>query len=142
MEALDALKRETLSEGKIFIVKFGASWCRPCRRIKHAYEHWKDALQGQAVCIEIDIDSNIDVYSFYKRKRVVRGVPSILAWFPQGRGLEEICADPMPDDSVTGGSIENVNVFFTRVARGVGAQVYGTIVEDNYSDGRRIQPRP
>ena len=99
---------------KLFIIKFGASWCGPCKRIKAVAEGRMDALVrgycGKAVCVNIDIDEHLDLYGQLKRHRIVRGIPAVLAY----RGTD--CQDPwyQPLDSVSGGDITNIEAFFAR----------------------------
>ena len=73
-------KNAVIADGKIYIVKFTADWCKPCQRIKHVCLEWQQALGDAVVFVEINIDNEIDIYSFFKRKRVIRGIPAILAW--------------------------------------------------------------
>ena len=95
---------------KVLIVKFGASWCRPCKNIKETCETWFSKLPENIICADIDIDECLDLYMALKTKKMVKGVPSILAWF----GGNEREHWYIPDDSVSGGDILPVNAFFER----------------------------
>ena len=103
-------KNAVIADGKIYIVKFTADWCKPCKRIKHVCLEWKQALGDAVVFVEVDIDNEIDVYSFFKRKRVIRGIPAILAW--KSHDPEN---DFWPQDSVCSGNTADVIDFFGRV---------------------------
>jgi len=103
-------KENALSIGKVFILKFTAAWCKPCKRIQHLCLEWQQALGNQVVFLEIDIDEEIDIYSFYKRKRIIRGVPAILAWVSKDASLGH-----WPEDSVCSADATEVLAFFGRI---------------------------
>lgn len=98
--------------GKI-ILKFGATWCGPCKRIEAHVEQWfnhlskNDGANG-TLCIIIDVDDSFDLYGAFKTKRQVSGIPAILC-FKKGN------LTYIPDDSVTGADNEQVNAFFKRL---------------------------
>jgi len=102
------------SSNKLFILKFSATWCGPCKRIKTMAEEKMAKLMenhiDKVVCANIDIDDNMDLYGQLKTKKVVKGVPAILAYM----GTE--MQDPWyyPFDSVSGGNIDNIENFFSR----------------------------
>jgi thiol-disulfide isomerase/thioredoxin len=90
------------------VIKFGATWCGPCKRIEPALNHYINQMPPNVqVCI-IDIDECFELYSLLQRKRMVNGVPAILAYYK-----ENISA--MPDDSVIGADIPQIDLFFNRV---------------------------
>ena len=92
--------------GYIFI-KFGASWCKPCQTIKNCVYFHFNRLQENNLCFDIDIDQNSDIYAFFKGKKMIRGVPSIMVWQKENLSF-------VPDDFISGGSIENVDIFFNK----------------------------
>ena len=114
VELYKSQKREALEDGRIFIVKFGATWCKPCRAIKHLCLEWQQCLGQRVVVREVDIDEEMDLYSYFKRKRVIRGVPALLAWIPTE---EEASMEYHPDDSVCTGDPREVLAFFQRIAQ-------------------------
>ena len=99
---------------KLFIIKFGAPWCAPCKKIKLMAEERMDKLTSDydplVICMNISIEKDLDLYGSLKRKRVVQGVPTILAY--QGTA----CEDPwyQPVDSVSGGDQKKIDAFFNR----------------------------
>lgn len=95
---------------KVLIVKFGAEWCRPCKNIKGICETWFSKLPENIICADIDIDESLDLYIALKSKKMVKGVPTILAWY----GTNEREQWYIPDDSVSGGDIAQVDAFFQR----------------------------
>ena len=99
----------------IFIVKFGAEWCKPCKkidplvkqRITEIMFNSPPAIQPKIQCAIIDIDDSLEVYSFLKTKKMVNGIPAILCWY-QGN------VNYIPDDVVLGADEKQVNLFFQR----------------------------
>lgn len=96
----------------IIILKFTADWCKPCKKIKSSVDEWFSKLPNNFIIIEIDIDETMDLYYTLKTKKMVNGIPSILAYY----GNTEKTMDKwfIPSDSVIGGNIEEVNLFFSR----------------------------
>ena len=99
---------------KLFIIKFGAPWCGPCKSIKTmataAMSKLANTHGGHVVCVDICIDDDLDLYAELKRRRVVRGVPAILAY--RGTDMQDPWYHPM--DSVSGGDQVKVSAFFER----------------------------
>ena len=99
------------------IIKFGATWCGPCKRIEAHVGKWFDLLsqktEGQGPkdqCIAIDVDDSFDLYGAFKSRRQISGIPAILH-FKQGN------LSYIPDNSVVGADHEQVNEFFKRVSQ-------------------------
>lgn len=91
----------------IIIVKFGAEWCGPCARIHDlVYENFSK-MPEQALCADIDVDNNDDLYSFFVSKRMLNGIPAILTY---KKGNESY----VPDDIVVGADNYQVTEFFKR----------------------------
>jgi hypothetical protein len=59
-------------------------------------------------CIIIDIDDSFDLYGAFKAKRQIGGIPAILC-FNKGN------LSYVPDFSVAGSDLEQVNIFFKQV---------------------------
>jgi len=91
----------------LLVVKMGASWCGPCKKIKDvANEKMRDLVNmwGHSVnIIEIDIDDSFEVYATLKTKRIVNGIPAILCWFKENVELRpsEFINDSDPDGVVS-----------------------------------------
>jgi thiol-disulfide isomerase/thioredoxin len=94
------------NEGLI-IIKFGATWCGPCKKIKHIVEAFFASSPPNVLCCDIDIDECFDLYSFLKNKRMVEGVPTILCYKRGNHGF-------IPDDSVVGIEPSDLHSFFLR----------------------------
>ena len=91
----------------IFIVKFGAEWCGPCKKIESLVEERMNRLSDKAKCAIIDIDDNFEIYAALKSKRVVNGIPVIL-------GYKKGNLTHIPNEVLVGADPLQVNTFFNR----------------------------
>ena len=91
----------------LVIIKLGATWCGPCKVIELDVKEMFSVMPSNVQCLSIDIDDNIELYSFLKKKRVVNGVPAILCY---KRGN----TSNAPDDYVIGASKEKLHAFKER----------------------------
>ena len=89
------------------IIKFGAEWCGPCKRIEPLVYQWYSKLPPTIQGAIIDIDENFEIYAFLKSKRIVNGVPVILCYKKRNQSW-------IPDDIVVGADENQVNLFFQR----------------------------
>jgi thioredoxin 1 len=64
----------------LIIIKLGASWCGPCKKIKPVVDGFFASSPTNVTCCDIDIDECFDVYSFLKSKKMVNGVPTMLCY--------------------------------------------------------------
>ena len=85
----------------------GATWCGPCKRIKPVVDAFFASSPESVICCEIDVDESFDVYTYFKSKRMVNGVPVILCYKKGNTGY-------IPDDSVTGADPVALDAFFKR----------------------------
>ena len=65
----------------IIILKFGAEWCGPCTNIKNDVHQIMVGMPDDVTCLDIDVDECFDVYAYLKSKKIVNGVPCVLAYF-------------------------------------------------------------
>jgi len=91
----------------LVIVKLGATWCGPCRRIAPALEGFFATSPPQVNCADIDVDQSVDFYAMLKSKKMVNGIPVILCY--KKGNLTYI-----PDDSITGADPNQLAAFFRR----------------------------
>lgn len=95
---------------RIIVVKFGAEWCGPCKKIKPLWNEWISVIPSNIIIVEIDIDESIDLYVQLKAKKMVKGVPTILAFYGDVKRNQWY----IPDDSVSGGNEGDVKNFMNR----------------------------
>ena len=84
------------------IIKFGATWCKPCVKIKKYINDKFNSMNQNVLCIDLDIDYCKQIYSFLKSKKMIRGIPSVVCYFKKE---EEDISDfdiYIPDKCVTG----------------------------------------
>ena len=92
----------------IVIIKLGATWCQPCKKIEPVTMSWLNKLEHENISrVILDIDECIDLYGFLKKKRVVKGVPSLLAYYKENTHY-------IPDDMCFGSDEAETNAFFVR----------------------------
>ena len=91
----------------LFIVKFGAEWCAPCKLIEEDVVDCFQKMPDTVQCAIIDVDENFDLYAFFKSKKIVSGIPTILCYFQENEHY-------IPDDVVMGTDKNEISIFFKR----------------------------
>lgn len=62
------------------VVKFGAEWCGPCKKIHHEVNDFFSRCPNHVICCDIDIDNSFDLYAYLKSKKMANGIPIIMIW--------------------------------------------------------------
>jgi len=91
----------------LVIIKMGATWCGPCKRIKPVVDAFFASSPDNVICCEIDVDESFDLYSYFKSKKMVNGVPVIMCYKKGNTSF-------IPDDSFTGADPAQLVGFFKR----------------------------
>ena len=91
----------------LVIIKMGASWCGPCKQIKPVVDAFFASSPENVICCEVDVDESFDLYSYFKSKKMVNGVPVILCYKKGNTSY-------IPDDSITGSDPVGLDSFFKR----------------------------
>ena len=98
----------------VLVIKMGATWCNPCKKIKDIAQQKMDELKTEfdanVTIIEIDIDDCFEVYASLKTKRIVSGIPAILCWFQDNVSLR-------PSDFINDSEPTEVEMLFDRCAK-------------------------
>ena len=95
----------------LFVLKIGATWCGPCKKIKDVSHkkmvELKEKYNERVHIVEIDIDDSFEVYANLKTKRIVNGIPAILCWFKDNTELR-------PSDFINDSYPNGVKLLFER----------------------------
>jgi thioredoxin 1 len=91
----------------LVIVKLGALWCAPCKKIKPVLDAFYATSPDNVLCCDIDVDECTDLYSYLKSKKMVNGIPVILLYKKGNNSY-------IPDDSITGSDPVELDKFFRR----------------------------
>lgn len=96
----------TVNPGLI-LIKYGASWCGPCKKIAPLIDAFFMTSPDTVICADIDVDESFDLYSFMKNKRMINGIPAIMC-YKKGNTTY------IPDDMITGADPNELHSFFKR----------------------------
>jgi len=94
----------------VLIIKFGADWCGPCKKIAPFYKEFIKTSGENILFADIDVDENLDLYMALKKHKMIQGIPVFLAF----HGDKEREKWYIPDDSIIGADEKAVNDFFIR----------------------------
>tara|TARA_A100001015_G_C14953054_1_gene697558 strand:+ start:750 stop:1121 length:372 start_codon:yes stop_codon:yes gene_type:complete len=109
IESRGKFLNEILPSNKSWIIiKLGAEWCGPCNKIKSLVESLVEKLPESVQFYDLCVDDNMDLYSFFKFKKMVKGIPAILA-FECGN------TSGIPDLSVVGANLDEISSFFDEI---------------------------
>jgi thiol-disulfide isomerase/thioredoxin len=90
----------------VFIFKFGAEWCGPCKKIKKFVDKVSLVLPTNIMYIfSVDVDECFDLYAYLKQKKMVSGIPVMLAYKTGNTTYA-------PDASVSGTDENELKHFF------------------------------
>jgi len=89
----------------MIIIRFSATWCGPCRKIKPLVDYFFASSPVCVTCVDLDVDENSDVYSFLKSKKMIYGIPTLLCYTSINRSY-------IPDLSISGSSPDDLDKFF------------------------------
>jgi thioredoxin-like negative regulator of GroEL len=91
----------------LVIIKLGATWCGPCKKIEHVVHGFFATSPPNVICADIDVDESFDLYAYLKQKRMVNGIP-VMLMYKKGN------VSFVPDDSITGADPLALDAFFKR----------------------------
>jgi len=104
----------------ILIIKFGASWCGPCKKVNPLYNQfiqYNNNNNNNIIFADIDIDNEInhELYYTLKKLRMIKGIPTIMAFYKKTHRDNEHWY--VPDDAVSGYNVQQLSDFFKRCIR-------------------------
>ena len=97
------------------IIKFTASWCGPCRKIKVLCDELFQKTSKTTICFNLDIDNDINakLYSTLKSKKMIRGVPTLFGFnCKKKRNMDHWY---IPDKSVVGSTVNDIICLFNQI---------------------------
>ena len=97
----------------VLIIKFGAEWCGPCKKIAPVYQEFIKKSPSNIIFADIDVDDNLDLYLGLKKHKMIQGIPVFLAFWG---GINRL-SWYIPDDSVIGADEITVAKFFDRCVK-------------------------
>ena len=103
----DDFARLLITNPGLIIIKFGAEWCGPCKKIEGLVHEWFERTNEKVQCVLIDVDECFDFYGFLKSKKMVNGIPVILSY-------EKGNVNYIPNDIIVGADVAKINEFFQR----------------------------
>ena len=92
----------------ILVLKFGAEWCGPCKRIEQLVKDWFNLMPANVTCGIIDCDESFDVYAFYKKNKIIKTIPAILRFDAENDHWA-------PDDAIFSSDHDEVTEFCQRI---------------------------
>ena len=107
LESLEDLQNAVASNNGMLILKFGASWCKPCKKIKPHISAYINKLSDKYTIYDLDIDESLNLYSWCKTKKLLGGIPSMIAWHHTNKGA-------IPDVLVSSSAEKEIDAFFQK----------------------------
>lgn len=107
LETLSDFQQILANNPGVTIIKFGATWCGPCKKVEGLVHRYMDHMPPTIQSIILDIDDNFEVYGFLKSKKMVNGIPAILCYYKGNNSF-------VPDDVVLGADSVQIEQLFRR----------------------------
>jgi thiol-disulfide isomerase/thioredoxin len=89
----------------LFIIYYHSSWCKFCYKVTPLTESFFATSPDNVVCADLDVDESFDLYAYLKSKKMVNGIPALLAWKKGNTSF-------IPDASVSGADPVALDNFF------------------------------
>lgn len=86
-----------LNKNKLIFIKFYATWCNPCTKIKDIVHTYYNEVKGNTLLLEIDVDKYTEIASLYRVNRL----PTIIS-----------IKDGMLDNVVMSSNNDDIKQFF------------------------------
>ena len=115
LEIADLQNLQKTMGQKVLIIKFGAEWCGPCKKIAPLFYQFVNNAPEPILFADIDVDESMNLYLSLKRYKMVSGIPVFLAFFGDVKRADGKWY--IPDDSVIGADEKQVSEFFSRCAK-------------------------
>lgn len=107
IEDRDAFQKILDENEGIVILKFGADWCQPCKVISPYVKTMVEKLPSLFTVYDLDVDDNFEIYAYLKSKKMVSGIPTILAYYKENNTFAS-------NESMSGANESDYDGFFKR----------------------------
>jgi len=114
LEIADLQNLQKTMGQKVLIIKFGAEWCGPCKKIAPLFYQFVNNSPDNILFADIDVDDSMNLFMALKRYKMASGIPVFLAFFGDTKRVDDKWY--IPDDSVIGADEKQVGEFFSRCA--------------------------
>lgn len=94
----------------LLIIKFGAEWCGPCKKIENDVKKWFERMPNNVQTVMLDIDESFELYAYLKNKKMLKGIPAILMYKKGDVSF-------IFDNAVNTSNIDEINEFFNRCVK-------------------------
>ena len=113
LKSLDEVKQIIMNNDRV-MVKFSAGWCVPCKMIKTVCEgNFNKMTEDGVVCLNVDIDDEMDFYMLLKQKKQVTSIPSLCYYY--GEKSEDTWF--VPREIYAGSKLPEVQGFFDKCGK-------------------------
>lgn len=109
IESIEELQNILKENPGVVIIKFSATWCSPCKRVAPHINSAIANLPNTYKVYFLDIDESLEIYAYFKTKRMVSAIPSMIAW-KKGNTTS------IPDNMVTSSDTKQIDAFFQKCA--------------------------
>lgn len=109
IESLEELQEILKNNPGVVIIKFSAQWCKPCRAASPQISSAVANLPNTYKVYFLDIDESLEIYAYFKNKKMVGGIPSMIAW-KKGNTTS------IPDNMVSSSDPKQIDAFFQKCA--------------------------
>lgn len=69
------LKKE---KDKHIIIKFGATWCGPCKKVEPFLNQCLLEMPDNIYCFDLDVDDDLEIFGKLQTKKMIKTIPSII----------------------------------------------------------------
>jgi thiol-disulfide isomerase/thioredoxin len=98
------------SKNSMLVIKFGAEWCGPCKKIEKLVNDWFAILPSTVKCGILDADESFELFAFLKTRKIVTTIPAILRY-------DEDNDHWAPNDCLSSSDFNDVNAFFDKILK-------------------------
>lgn len=103
-----------LSKEQAIFMRFTADWCGPCKTIKSECDNLVKLCSDNICYIEIDVDESVELFAFFKKQKLLKGIPAMYLYY--GRDRSEDDKWYLPDYSVLGADKSQLNVLAAKLS--------------------------